>query len=80
MRKLKHLVSDMNAPVDPAFFSEFIPEKHKAQMRRLIKTPISKRGYMWDILYYNPYVTATYVTSIMVYVTTVFRIRIVFSA
>ena len=34
LRKLKHLVPDLNAPVDPAFFSEFIPEKHEAQMRQ----------------------------------------------
>ncbi len=34
LRKLKHPVPDMNAPVDPAFFSEFIPEKHEAQMRQ----------------------------------------------
>ena len=31
-RKLKHPVPDMNAPVDPAFFLEFSPNKHKAQM------------------------------------------------
>ena len=29
-----NLVPDMNAPVDPAFFSEFIPEKHEAQMHQ----------------------------------------------
>ena len=34
LRKLKHLVSDLIAPVDPTFFSEFIPEKHEAQMRQ----------------------------------------------
>ena len=34
LRKLKHPVPDMNAPVDPAFFSELILEKHKAQMRQ----------------------------------------------
>ena len=32
LRKLKHPVPDLNAPVDPAFYSEFIPEKHKAQI------------------------------------------------
>ena len=32
LRKLKHPVPDMNASVDPAFFLEFIPEKHEAQM------------------------------------------------
>jgi hypothetical protein len=30
LRKLKHPVLDLNAPVDPAFYSEFIPEKHTA--------------------------------------------------
>ena len=34
MRKLKHPALDLNAPVDPVFFSEFIPEKHEAQMRQ----------------------------------------------
>ncbi len=34
LRKLKHPALDLNAPVDPAFFSEFIPEKHEAQMRQ----------------------------------------------
>ena len=34
LRKLKHPVPDLNAPVDPAFYSEFIPEMHKAQMRQ----------------------------------------------
>ena len=33
LRKLKHPVPDLHAPVDPIFNSEFIPEKHKAQMR-----------------------------------------------
>ena len=32
MRKLKHSVLDLHSPVDPAFYSEFIPERHKAQM------------------------------------------------
>jgi hypothetical protein len=32
LRKLKHSVPDLYAPVDPAFFLEFIPEKHEAQM------------------------------------------------
>jgi hypothetical protein len=32
LRKLKHPVPDLNAPVDPKFYSEFIPEKHEAQM------------------------------------------------
>ena len=34
LRKLKHPVPDLHAPVDPAFYSEFMPEKHKAQMRQ----------------------------------------------
>ena len=34
LRRLKHPAPDLNAPVDPAFFSEFIPEKHEAQMRQ----------------------------------------------
>ena len=34
MRKLKHPAPDLNAPVDPAFYSEFIPEEHEAQMRQ----------------------------------------------
>ena len=34
LRKLKHPVPDLQAPVDPAFYSEFIPEKHKSQMRQ----------------------------------------------
>ncbi len=34
MHKLKHPALDLNAPVDPVFFSEFIPEKHEAQMRQ----------------------------------------------
>ena len=32
--KLKHPVPDLNAPVDPAFYSEFIPEMHKSPMRQ----------------------------------------------
>ena len=42
-------------------------------------TPRCPSKGVWDILYYDPYVTATYVKSVTVYVTTVFRIRIVFS-
>ena len=34
MRKLKYPVLDLQAPVDLAFYSEFISEKHKAQMRQ----------------------------------------------
>ena len=34
LRKLKHPALDLNAPVDPVFFSEFIPEKHEAQMHQ----------------------------------------------
>jgi len=34
LRKLKHPALDLNAPVDPVFFSEFIPEKHEAQLRQ----------------------------------------------
>jgi hypothetical protein len=34
LRKLKHLIPDLNAPVDPAFYTEFIHENHKAQMRQ----------------------------------------------
>ena len=34
LRKLKHPVPDLKTPVDPAFFSEFSPEKHEAEMRR----------------------------------------------
>ena len=34
LRKLKHPVPDLNAPVDPAFYSEFIPQIHKAPMRQ----------------------------------------------
>ncbi len=34
LRKLKHPSLDLTAPVDPAFFSEFILEKHEAEMRR----------------------------------------------
>ncbi len=34
MRRLKHPAPDLNAPVDSAFFSEFILEKHEAQMRQ----------------------------------------------
>ena len=34
MRKLKHPIPDLKVPVEPAFYSEFIPEKHKAQMRQ----------------------------------------------
>jgi hypothetical protein len=33
LRKLKHPVPDLKAQVDHAFLLEFIPEKHKAQMR-----------------------------------------------
>jgi hypothetical protein len=33
LSRIKHPAPDLNAPVDPAFFSEFIPEKHEAQMR-----------------------------------------------
>ncbi len=33
LRRLKHPAPDLNAPVDPAFFLEFIPENHEAQMR-----------------------------------------------
>jgi hypothetical protein len=34
LHKLKHPVLDLNTPVEPVFFSEFIPEKHEAQMRQ----------------------------------------------
>ena len=34
LRKLKHPVPDLNAPVDPKFYSEFIPETHDAQMHQ----------------------------------------------
>jgi hypothetical protein len=34
LRRLKHPAPDLNAPVDPAFFLEFIPKKHEAQMRQ----------------------------------------------
>jgi hypothetical protein len=34
LRKLKHPALDLNASVDPDFFSEFIPEKHEVQMRQ----------------------------------------------
>ncbi len=34
LRKLKHPALDLNAPVDPVFFLEFILENHKAQMRQ----------------------------------------------
>ncbi len=34
LRRLKHPALDLNAPVDPVFFSEFIPEKHEAQMHQ----------------------------------------------
>ena len=34
LRKLKHHVLDLKAPFDPAFFLDFIPEKHAAQMRQ----------------------------------------------
>ena len=34
LRRLKHPAPDLNAPVDPAFYSEFIPEVHEAQMRQ----------------------------------------------
>ncbi len=34
LRKLKHPALDLNAPVDPDFFLEFIPEKHEVQMRQ----------------------------------------------
>ena len=33
LRKLKHPVPDLNVPVDPNFYSEFIPGMHKAPMR-----------------------------------------------
>ena len=32
LRRLKHRMPDLDAPVDPAFYSELIHEKHKAQM------------------------------------------------
>ena len=32
LRKLKHPIPDLHAPVDLAFYLEFIPEKHEAQM------------------------------------------------
>ena len=34
LRRLKHPVLDLNTPVDPVFFLEFIPEKHEDQMRQ----------------------------------------------
>ena len=34
LRKLKHPVPDLHAPVDLAFYSEFIPDRHEAQMRQ----------------------------------------------
>ena len=43
LRKLKHRVPDLNAPVDPAFYSEFIPEMHKAPMRQDV-----------DLSHFNP--------------------------
>ncbi len=34
LRKLKHPKPAFDAPPDPAYYSEFIPEKHEAQMRK----------------------------------------------
>jgi hypothetical protein len=34
LRKLKHPKPDFDAPPNPAYYSEFIPEKHEAQMRK----------------------------------------------
>ncbi len=34
MRKLKHPKPDLDAPPDPAYHLEFIPKKHKAQIRK----------------------------------------------
>jgi hypothetical protein len=34
LRKLKHPKPDFYAPPNPAYYSEFIPKKHKAQMRK----------------------------------------------
>ena len=34
LRKLKNPVLDLHAPLDPAFYSELIPEKHKAQIHQ----------------------------------------------
>jgi len=34
LRTLKHPFLDLHAPVDLAFYSEFIPDRHKAQMRQ----------------------------------------------
>jgi hypothetical protein len=38
LRRLKHLAPDLNATVDPAFYSEFIPEVHEAQMRQEVES------------------------------------------
>ncbi len=34
LRKLKYPQPDLDAPPDPAYYSEFIPKKHKAQMHK----------------------------------------------
>jgi hypothetical protein len=34
LRKLKHPQPDLDAPIDPLYFSPFIAEKHEAQMRK----------------------------------------------
>jgi hypothetical protein len=34
LRKLKHPKPDLDAPLNPAYHLEFIPKKHKAQMRK----------------------------------------------
>ena len=34
LRKSKHLQPDLNAPIDPLFYSPFVAEKHEAKMRK----------------------------------------------
>ena len=59
---LSHLLSKHSASLVVPFSTE---------SRTPVGSSSLRSSRLWDILYYDPYVTATYVISVTVYVTTV---------